>query len=577
MPMTILFLICASASPFDRGGLRGILPMSANSCARPIRTRVSVARCVAVSCLALLLFTAPPAYSETVSATVAPSAGSVAPRPLAPQPVAPDVFAFQLGVPSGSGGALHAAPSAEPDRFRSDFRADFPPPQGGAAGASGPSFLLQRGEYGDKRFGFMAEMGDIRVSQTRNTVHEALVRGGRVAFQMGNSGNAARFESFAASGADGNGPDDLLVGATGEISFLQESARFKTIYLSGRASLDAEGRWPDAGARKGDVLGFLAVLDPFQGKLAAEAEIDYSAFDRDTADASSAVRDRACRLKLGGGWGRYRYSASYEKTGPQYRLMADQGPARDSEGVALGLQTAFRLHGLDVKLSRYNDNTEKNELYPRLYRYEGFVDYSFEGFKAVPLALQYRKTFIDSTSEPLGSLAKEVEEDAVYGRVNYLAGRWDLGLRGGLSQRIDRLRRQREASTATLAFLPKFAAAGVTVVPDFSLKRIKEYPAALRTDHYAVNLGVNGTLLEKRLDYEVKGGFKKESTGVPGTGREIVGAKVKAAYPLARLFKWSRRPSLGVKGEYKGISNRTYDRRESDFSLLISLDGGGFL
>ena len=558
MLMKTLFLIHASASPFDqggafaspfvKGGLRGI-------------------------CLALLLFQAFPAFPAE-SGTVA--AVATAPGASAPHPV-PDSFAFQLGTASGSGNPLYPpSPADESGRFRSEFKAEYPQ-QSASLGASEPTFLLQRGEYGGSRFNLLAEMGDIRISQTPNTVQEASGRGGRMSFLTRNAGNAARFETFAASGAHGNGADDMLVGATGEISFLEESARFKTIYLSGRQSLDTDGRGPDSGARKGDVLGFLAVLDPFQGKLAAEAEIDYSMFDGDTADDSSAVRDSACRVKLGGGWGRYRYSALYEKTGPQYRLMANHGPKRDSEGVALGLETAFQLHGFDLKLSRYNDNTEKSELYPRLYRYEGFVDYTFKGFKAMPLALQYRKSFIDSTREPLGALAREVEEDAVQGRLNYLAGKWDLGLRGGLSLRTDRLRQQREASTTTLAFLPKFAAGPVNVVPDFSLKRIKEHQTDLRTDHYAVNLGVNGSILEQKLDYEVKGGFKKESTGLPGTGRDIVGAKVKAAYPLARLFKWSRKPSVGIRGEYKGINNRAYDRRESDFSLLISLDGGSFL
>ena len=541
-----------------------IPPISATSGTRRALSGALLGKWAALSFLTMLLVPVRPAFpsfSETASAVAATS------PPAASAPENPSFrYDSRLDLTAG-----------EPERFRGEFKAEYPKDPFAGAVDGAPSFLLQRGEYGASRYGLTAEMGDIRIRQTLNTAQEISGRGGRFGFLTGSSGNSAKFETFAAAGAHGNSHDDMLVGATGELSLLGESARFKTIFLSGRQSLDREGRWPDSGAKKGDVLGLVAVFNPFDGRVSAEAEIDYSVFDGNTSDDSSAVHDSACRLKLGGGWGRSRYTALYERTGPQYRLMGNRGPARDSEGVSLGVATSLELHAFDFKLSRYNDNTEKSDLHPRLYRYEGFVDYRFRGFKAVPLALQYRKTFIDSTNEPLGYLPKEVEEDAVSGRMNYLAGKWDLGLRGTLSQRTDKLRQQREAATHTIGFLPRFVAGALKVTPDFSVKRVIEFPANLRTDHYAVDLGLNGTLLESRLNYEVKGGFKRETTSISGSGKQVIGAKVKAAYPLARFFKWSRSSTLGIKGEYKGIDNRSYDRRESDFSLLISLDGGKFL
>lgn len=501
---------------------------------------------------------------------------SLAPaRPAFPSVPAPVPAAASDPLRDGTGSLFLNAPPSASETLRSDFKAEFAKDTWN--GVSSPTFLLQRAEVGGNGYGLFAEMGDIRIRQTSNTLQEAAGRGGRFGFLTGNSGNSARIETFAAAGALGKAQDDLLVGATGELSLLDSSARLKTIVVSGRHSLDRDGRWPDAGARKGDVLGFQAVLDPFDGKLAAEAEYDYSVYDGNTADRNDAVRDSAYRIKLGGGWGNSRYSALYERTGPQYRLMTGQGPARDNEGVSLGLATAYQLHLFDVKLSRYNDNTENNDLYPRLYRYEGLFDYRFKGFKTLPLALQYRKSFIDSTREPLGHLPKEVEEEAVTGQMNYLAGKWDLGLRGTLSQRQNKLSQRKESETRTLGFLPKLAAGPVTVAPDFSVRRVTDYASNLRTDHWAFNLGLNGALLKKKLDYELKGGYKKEVVGDTGIERQVVGARVKAAYPLARFFNWTSAPSLGIKGEYKGIDNRLPNKRENDFSLLISLDGGKFL
>ncbi|QXE89741.1 hypothetical protein KP001_15045 [Geomonas subterranea] len=466
--------------------------------------------------------------------------------------------------------ALAGAPA-----FRTEFRAEYPKEPWTGPGGDLPATFLQRGEFDRSGYKLLAEMGDLRLNQTRNTLQEAQGRGGRFSVLTGSSGSRGTLETFAAAGGHGT-PGESLVGATGELSLLDDGARFKTIFLSGRKSLGREGRWPTAGERRGDVVGLVAQLEPLKGRLAAEAEYDYASYDANTSDPAAPLRDSAYRMKLSGGWGGSRYNALYERTGPRYRLMSD-GPARDRQGGSFSVATALAAHGFDFKLSRYNDNLEHNPLSPRLYRYEGVFDYRFHGVRELPFALQYKKTFIDSAREPLGSLPREVAEDAVSGQVNLLAGSWDLGLRGGLSQRTDRRRQQRELTTTSVGFLPRFSAGSFSVVPDLSLKRIMDFSAAQRTDQYALNLGLTGTLLERRLDYELKGGYKRECTGGAGTGREVLGAKLKAVYPLARFFSWSRHPSLGLKGEYNEINNLTDDRRENDFSLLISLEGGSFL
>lgn len=488
-----------------------------------------------------------------------------------PVPAPPASDLVTLPIP---GIALTAPLAASQPSFSSEFQAEYPAASWNPDSRERPSFVLQRGEYGGRGFKLHAEMGDLHLAETGNTLQEARGRGGRFSLLSGSAGNRVVFRTFATSG-DRPGPEDSLVGATGELSLLGDSARFKTIFVSGRKSLDREGRWPTAGAKRGDVVGFVARLEPIREKLTAEAEYDYSMYDANTADAGSGLRDSACRFKVTGDWGHSRYTALYERTGPRYRLMGD-GPERDREGGSFGIATALELHDLDVRLSRYNDNTERDPLNPRLYRYEGIVDYKFKGFKTLPLALQYRKTFIDSAKEPAGYAPKDVAEDAVSGQVTLLAGRWDLGVRGGVTQRTDRVNQQRELSSTSVGFFPRFSAGSFTLFPDLSMKRTNDYAADQRTDQYAVNLGLTGNLLEKRLDYEVRGGFKRESTG-GGTGREVLGAKVKALYPLAGLFKWTRPPFLGVKGEYNGINNLTEERRHNDFSLLISLDGGGFL
>jgi hypothetical protein len=498
------------------------------------------------------------ALAEPASALVgAVPAGAVAPPPEASQAPPPPEASPQIT------SYLYSSPlAAGRGRWKTEFRDG--------------SSLLQRGEYSVNGLSLLAEMGDIKISETANTVDGISGRGGRFALSAANGGSAVRLQTFASSRA-GSGPEGMLAGASGEISFLADTARFKTVLVTGREALGQGLKPSQLGERRGDVLGLMAAIEPFKGRLAAEAELDFSIFDRDTADDVGAVRDSALRLQLLGELGSYRYKALYEKTGPDYRLLGTKGPKRDSEGVSLGVQSSQGVHDLDLKLSRYHNNTERRENQARIYRYEGLLDYTLKAIDDLPLGLRYKKTLVDSEREPAGYEPKRTEEDAVAGKVNYLTGKWNLGLLASYSQRTDLIRDEREATSTTFSFLPKFAAAGLTLAPDFSLQRTLDLVASQRTDRYAVGLGINGSALEKKLDYQLNGGFRREWAATTGYRKETVGANLQAAYPSLSLFKRNWQPSLGITGEYNGIVNPAAARRENAFSFLFSLEGKSLL
>lgn len=432
------------------------------------------------------------------------------------------------------------------------------------------SDLLQQGDdY--RRFGVEAETGDIEITDIPGAVQSPNRSGGRVVLQPKGVWNGVRMETFATTNNSGTGYDSSVVGATGEISSVGKALTLKTLYLSGREALDP---WPLlSNRRKGEVLGLFATVDPFGGKLAAEAEVGFSSFDVSTADDVSAVSDSACHVKFFGRSGGSRYSALYERIGPQYRVVGARVPKRDSEGVSLALATESPLHALDLKVSRYNDNVGNSVLYPRLYKYEGIFDYTFKGVKSLPLGLRYRKTITDSDREPAGWSEQKKDEDAFSGRLRYLSGRWDLGMEATYSQRSDGVRGELDSTATGLSLSPKFSAWGLNVAPEFAMKRSKDFVNSVDGDEYAVNLGINGKALEKKLDYEVRGGYKKEWTNLPDDGRDTLTARVKAAYPLIFLGN-RRRPVIGIKGEYTGVVNQaTSDRRSNAVSLLFSIEG----
>ena len=289
---------------------------------------------------------------------------SVAPSPVISDPIARPSELLPGQGPSLLGTSLHLYPIGDPTpRLKIDFTAR---PAGNPFADGTPASFLQRGEYIGSGFTMQTEMGDIGVSETTNTVWGLTGKGAKFGIRSDNGENAIRLSSFAATGGIADG---LLVGLSGEVSFLAESARLKSVYASGRETLKPDGKRLVAGERRGDVLGLVAMLEPFKGVLAAEAEVDFAVFDRDTADDIRAIHDRAYRFRAGGAKGNFRYSALHESTGKDYRLMGSPVPRRDREGIALGMGAVFQLNALDLNFSRYNDNTGNSAGYPRLYRY----------------------------------------------------------------------------------------------------------------------------------------------------------------------------------------------------------------
>lgn len=462
-------------------------------------------------------------------------------------------------------------PSSEPDRWKTDFT--IQPESENIFGEYEAGNLVQRGKYNCNGFSLLVEMGDLVLKGTPNTGLENYRRGGQVTLYSQDSQKTVRINTFAVTGANRLGSEGVLAGVSNEFTLFTGKLRLKSIFMSGRESLDYLDSF---GERKGDVIGLSAVFEPFKEKLAVEAEVDSANFDYDSTDAKSATKDKAYRIKAGGIAGDYRYSMHYERNGPDYNLISAGGPRRDSEGVGLGLGANYKQHVFGLSFSRYNDNLAKSLLFPRLYRSQGVLDYSFKLLPEIPIGLQYRKTLVDSQNEPAGYEQVASEEDAVIGRLNYKPGKWDLGLKANYHQRKKRLTDERQSSAATIVLAPRYNAGTVSVSPDVSLRRSTYFQERLAVDEYAAHLDIRGNACGRKLSYELRGGYRKETSNLSPSGKETLGASVKLKYPLAKLFKKERQPTVGFKGDYNGTSDRSMDGRNSRFSLLFMFEGGSF-
>jgi len=435
-----------------------------------------------------------------------------------------------------------------------------------------PEFLLQRAEYRAHGLSLMSEMGDLVIHETPYTAQDLARRGGKMTVVSGNLSNEFRLSTFAATGS---GPrESMLTGASAEVSLMKERARFKTLYIGGREILSPAGTPGLYREKNGSVLGVSAILEPVKDLLTIEAEMDYAVLDHDSRDNAASVGDTAYHVKARGASGPYRYAATFERVGPEYQLIDGNGPYNDSEGFRLEMGAGFQHHALDINLSRYNDNLDNDIFYPRLYRYQGNIDYTFKGIQSLPMGVQYGKTVVDSDREPAGSGPQASEADTFSGKVNYLTGKWNLGMKASYLQRKNKVLDQQEMDATTIAFSPKVITGPVTITPDLSLKRSHFFRERHQAETCGINMGIRGN---GEFDYEVRGGYRKEWHGSPSSGRDSIGASVRMGYPLGKFLKRVSKPSLRLKGEYRDTMDRTAEIRNSSYSFLITVDGSSFL
>ncbi|SNB46301.1 hypothetical protein [Geobacter sp. DSM 9736] len=434
--------------------------------------------------------------------------------------------------------------------------------------------FIQRGAYRGTGFGLFTEMGEITVDETPHVASGLNLAGGKFGFLTGNRENSLRLETFAAPENGRDGTSGALLGASGDLSFLENRARFKTVYLNRRKTVKPE---PMVLLEKNaDVLGFQASLDPLKGLLAIETEMAVSSSDHDAGEELATLRDRAYRARVKGAFGGYRYTALYEFTGPDYYSLGRNGPRRDTEGVALGMGATLQPHALDIKLSRYNDNTSNIDGVPRLYRYEGGVSYTFTGIQNLPFGLSCRKTLLDQVKVPDGLSPLKSESDTMTGRINCMSGRWDLGVNGTYLQRGDRTRGRRDLASSGIGFVPKMTAGGFSLVPDVSMKRTRYFASGEKRSEYGFNVAISRTGLERTFDYELRGGYRKDTATLFSPAKDTFDAMLKLSYPLDQFTRRSGKAS--IKADYSRISyTPSPGGRSSAYSLLLVIDAAKFM
>jgi hypothetical protein len=224
---------------------------------------------------------------------------------------------------------------------------------------------VQKGSYKVGTYSLLAELGEIEISTPPVPFKSLTNKGGRLSFHTGFSGNSLRLSAFTATNNRYAAPpaagertscDSILAGMSGEFGFFAEKARIGTSFVTGGETTRPQSGETFVHGRAGKASKFFALLDPFTGRLTADAEVVLSTMDNDLADTSGAVHVATHKLKIGGDLGiagipmhwEYRKLISTGSMDPSgvssYTLAADtvSGNVRYKAGpLDIGLQAAY--------------------------------------------------------------------------------------------------------------------------------------------------------------------------------------------------------------------------------------------
>ncbi len=447
------------------------------------------------------------------------------------------------------------------------------------------NYLFQ-GKYTREKFNILAETGDLTLNETPFTVSSLGRRGGQFQLQYRSDFLFTQLRTFVVKSEQlfgfnggmglGTTPKDHIMGISGDLNLFSDKLKFRTIYVRGGDDVLSTGTNPlgvstIAGPRKGEVLGFVFGTDFFNQKLTTEAEVDFSKYDPDTSDEFLAKRDKAFKLKIGGIWNQFTYEGVYQHIGRDYEVIGNQGLQKDWEGFTLKTGADFKIHSLNLTLSRYHDNVKRDDLYPRVYSYCGKIEYSFKKFESLPITLSYEKSRLDSEHEPPDLLTTKTDTDTVTGSINFIKEPWGLGASVTYSLQNDHTHPDNDTSTVTYSFSPRYTLDWISISSTLSFNRSRDHLAMVHTDTYTANLDITGDILKEKLTYEVAGTYTRLRASDLSSKQDNINGNFKLAYILGKNLWGFLNPSVGIRGLYNRTDDGVLHQTTNEFALFFFL------
>ncbi|RJQ14991.1 MAG: hypothetical protein C4560_11120 [Nitrospiraceae bacterium] len=448
--------------------------------------------------------------------------------------------------------------------------------------------FLFTGRYIKDPFMMTAEIGDVLVSETQNTVSGLARRGGKLMFEY----EDATLNTFLVKGErvfgfngglgiNGSG-DDHIFGASAGLKLPDRKMELKTVYVRGgeppssvgtatSANIpeSTPGLVKDGAHTKGDVIGLQLVTDFFENRFRTEMEFDSSRFDFDLDDDEGKESDVSYRAKGGGALGRYIYEAGYEFYGRDYAVIGNQGAMKDAEIFSFMNGLTLEGHSMTLALSRTNDNVRKEKALPRIVKHDGTVTYSFMKIPQLPVTFIYQKSLQDSTREPDGMNEIEIDTDTATGSVSYVDGGFSTSFTAVYSFLNDRTSTGADTRTVTYVLVPSYAAPVFSILPMASWNRTKDTLSDIKTDTYTGGLNFYSKFFDDRMAFDAGGTYTAVRNSDDTVKTNDFNSTVRVGYNMRHLVNWLVDPTISLKGQYVRHKDDVDDSNDSDEFLLF--------
>lgn len=437
---------------------------------------------------------------------------------------------------------------------------------------------LFMGSYTKDDLRLHTEIGDIQVNETPYTVYSLARRGGLLTFRYDTveistfSVQSQQFFGLKGVGIEGTAEDHIL-GISGGVKLFDNKLGFKTVYATGGEPQGSFGISTTQGIKKGDVIGFVLSSDFFENKLRTEFEAGFSKFDPDTSDEFESRNDKAYKIKVGGGLDVYTYEAAYEYIGRDYAVVGNQMLQKDRQGVTFVNGLNLGYHVFSLNLSGYHDNVRNDELFPRIYNSMAILDYSFNKIPNLPIGINYQRSIQKSSREPSDAYELDLHTDTIAGRINYMAGKFSIGLQSSYSLQNDRTAPDNDTKTFTVTLTPSYTIPNVSFFPAFSFNQSRFPKQNLSTDTYTVNLDLRTKFFQERGAFDIGGTYNFIKANDGSTDNQTLNTSFRLAYLVKNFLKGYVNPMIALRGSYLRMIDDVYTSSTKEEYILMLVLG----
>jgi hypothetical protein len=259
----------------------------------------------------------------------------------------------------------------------------------------------------------------------------------------------------------------------------------------------------------------------------------------------------------------------YEYTGSEYQVIGNPYIQNDRQGLAMNFGLVRDIHSATVTLSKYNDNVDNDKLYPETDAYQGGINYSFNKYPSLPMALTYQYYDLETSKEPENFSKVENTTNSISGMIYYIRDAWNFGFQSGYSDQNDKTSQNLDTEAYNFSLSSGYLSEYISISPSTSFNRSTYKPTSVDTDTYTATLDLRGYAWQQKITYELGGTISRMETSDDTLKTDIYNATFRIAYILAPELFGLNNPAAGFMGYFTGSEDHVYNTDTDHFTLLF--------